>query len=113
MILSVITVGVLLVLAEVSAQGSRPGHCPLASTVKQCTPRCTSDWQCLSSAEKCCPNLCGSQSCARPSSTSVQDKYSGSGGSGSGSGVYCGNTKCRPGQTCKADRSTSRPSCSP
>lgn len=43
------------------------GSCPLRNSVSKCMPSCASDYQC-SSNEKCCPNKCGSQSCATPSS---------------------------------------------
>lgn len=55
----------------------KEGHCPLRNSISKCSPRCVSDFQC-SFNEKCCPNKCGSDSCAPASAVSTGNGYKGS-----------------------------------
>ncbi|KDR08242.1 hypothetical protein L798_01960, partial [Zootermopsis nevadensis] len=47
----------------------KSGHCPPSRRVTNCFNRCKTDYVC-SFDEKCCPNVCGSESCAKSSSIS-------------------------------------------
>lgn len=39
------------------------GSCPIRQSVKSCLPKCLSDFECIG-YKRCCPNVCGSMSCA-------------------------------------------------
>lgn len=39
------------------------GSCPIKDTVKICLPKCLSDFECVG-YKRCCPNSCGTRSCA-------------------------------------------------
>ncbi|KAF3422590.1 hypothetical protein E2986_11060 [Frieseomelitta varia] len=70
---------------------NKEGHCPLRNSISKCSPRCVSDFQC-SFNKKCCPNKCGSDSCAPASAVSTGNGYKGS----SDGNVYCAGIKCGP-----------------
>ncbi|XP_008482275.1 waprin-Thr1 [Diaphorina citri] len=93
---------VLMVLC-CDAFPSKFGNCPMASTVKTCTPKCYSDYEC-SGNKRCCPNYCGWKSCSDTSPV-AHDKGP------SEKVVYCENVKCQPKQICKFDPKTKRSKC--
>ncbi|XP_043271573.1 waprin-Phi2 [Venturia canescens] len=98
----------ILVIGEIAAQGSyKSGNCPMRNTVSSCTPRCMNDYDC-SFDKKCCPNKCGSMSCAQSSAVNTGNDGGYKGSSGS---VYCGGVKCGPYEKCVFDRSTKRDKC--
>ncbi|XP_067008193.1 waprin-like protein [Anabrus simplex] len=107
-IVSIAALSVLLALVdESSAQiGSRAGHCPYTAAVKVCTPRCYNDFEC-SSGSKCCPNSCGTKSCAHAGAVSFGEKGN------TASNVYCGDRKCSSSEKCGIDRSTKKEKCMP
>ncbi|PSN57021.1 hypothetical protein C0J52_01721 [Blattella germanica] len=113
----------------------RSGNCPLKNTVTRCMNRCKTDFDC-SSGKKCCPNICGSQSCADASSISTgsDSRYSKKNKpidyriqqrwgterhrlnihvnpSHGSSDVYCSNVKCQSGERCVLDKTTKREKC--
>ncbi|XP_015115681.1 waprin-Thr1 [Diachasma alloeum] len=105
-----LALGFAMAVGVIEAQLShKGGNCPLRNTVSRCMPTCVSDYQC-SFNQKCCPNKCGSMSCAAPSAV-----YTGSDGgykgSGRDTGVYCGGVKCGPYEKCEFDRTTKRERC--
>ncbi|XP_076224187.1 waprin-Thr1 isoform X3 [Nomia melanderi] len=67
----------LLVAVTIAQLSSKSGHCPLKNSISKCTPRCVTDYQC-SMNEKCCPNKCGTESCADASIFSAGNGYKGS-----------------------------------
>ncbi|XP_076662881.1 waprin-Thr1 [Andrena cerasifolii] len=104
---TVLALTVCLLIATAVAQLShKGGHCPLRNSVSKCTPRCVTDYQC-SMNEKCCPNKCGSESCADASPFSTGSGYKGS----QNDGVYCAGIKCGAYEKCKFDRNTKREKC--
>lgn len=46
------------------------GSCPIKDTVKICLPKCLSDFECVG-YRRCCPNSCGTMSCADVSPVSA------------------------------------------
>ncbi|XP_069699911.1 waprin-Thr1 [Periplaneta americana] len=104
-----LVVALLLMLTFVTSvlsQGSKSGHCPLARTVTNCMNRCKSDYDC-SFSKKCCPNSCGSTSCAdtSPVSTGTGERDN------PRNSAYCGNVKCHSGEKCVLDKTTKRQKC--
>ncbi|XP_018903331.1 waprin-Thr1 [Bemisia tabaci] len=97
----------LLVQPAFNFTSSKTGFCPLRLSVTSCAPRCMSDWEC-GEDRKCCPNICGSMSCAATSAVESSDKKFDSSNSG---GVRCANTMCHPQQICKTDPKTKRRYC--
>ncbi|KAL1465613.1 hypothetical protein WDU94_005168 [Cyamophila willieti] len=95
---------ILLTVNYSAAFPSKAGNCPMASSVKTCTPKCTSDYQCFGN-KRCCPNVCGWSSCAEPSAVPHDDKHD------TEKVVYCENVKCQPKQICKLDPRTKRSKC--
>lgn len=45
----------------ISVKGT--GSCPIKETIKNCLPKCISDFECIG-YKRCCPNACNSKSCA-------------------------------------------------
>lgn len=78
--------------SNVLSQASKSGHCPMARTVTNCFNRCKSDYEC-SFDKKCCPNACGSTSCAESSPISY-----GSDLRDYNESIYCDNVKCHTGR---------------
>ncbi|CAL1675715.1 unnamed protein product [Lasius platythorax] len=107
--LSLWTVLLMLLVAGTFAQlFHRSGNCPLRNTVTNCNPRCVGDEQC-SFNQKCCPNKCGSTSCAQSSAINTGDDggYKGS----SNQAVYCNGVKCAAYEKCQYDRNARRDKC--
>ncbi|CAH0382034.1 unnamed protein product [Bemisia tabaci] len=71
----------LLVQPAFNFTSSKTGFCPLRLSVTSCAPRCMSDWEC-GEDRKCCPNICGSMSCAATSAVESSDKKFDSSNSG-------------------------------
>ncbi|XP_034938417.1 waprin-Thr1-like [Chelonus insularis] len=97
---------VILVIGVIDVQGlSKGGLCPLKSTISKCMPTCMSDFQC-SFNQVCCPNRCGSKSCAAPSPVNTGNGYKDSNGE-----TYCGNRKCSRYEKCIFNSKTKREEC--
>nr|P0DQZ3.1 RecName: Full=Waprin-like protein; Flags: Precursor [Tetramorium bicarinatum] len=100
---------VLLVAGTSSQLFNKSGNCPMRNTVTSCTPRCIGDGEC-SSNQKCCPNKCGTTSCANssPLNTGSDGGYK---GSSNQQAVYCNGVKCAAYEKCQYDRNTRRDKC--
>ncbi|XP_021939759.1 waprin-Thr1 [Zootermopsis nevadensis] len=96
---------ILIITSNASAQSRKSGHCPPSRRVTNCFNRCKTDYVC-SFDEKCCPNVCGSESCAKSSSISY-----GSDNRDESESVYCDNVKCQSGEKCVLDKRTKRNKC--
>ncbi|XP_023726132.1 waprin-Thr1 [Cryptotermes secundus] len=95
----------LVLSSNVLSQASKSGYCPMARTVTNCFNRCKSDYEC-SFDKKCCPNACGSTSCAESSLISY-----GSEARDYNKSTYCDNVKCHTGEKCVFDTKTKRNRC--
>ncbi|XP_029173634.1 waprin-Thr1 [Nylanderia fulva] len=105
------TVVLMLLVVSTFAQFHKSGNCPLRNSVTNCTPRCMGDAQC-SFNQKCCPNKCGSTSCAQSSAvnTGADGGYKGSSNQNQ-QAVYCNGVKCAPYEKCQYDRDARREKC--
>ncbi|XP_049538815.1 uncharacterized protein LOC125953358 isoform X2 [Anopheles darlingi] len=89
----------------VAVECSSTAECPTPSTVATCTPKCSTDQDCVSIQGKCCANGCNQKSCIEYTKLANPDKFT------SDVGTYCGNIKCNPFEKCEIDRATKRQKC--
>ncbi|XP_065225163.1 waprin-Thr1 [Planococcus citri] len=95
-----------LIICAHSAATKGVGSCPIKQSVKNCLPKCISDYECYGN-KRCCPNICNSKSCA-----DVNPGHWGNDDRQSDEVIICGNVRCQPRQTCKSEGPMKRPKCS-